>query len=167
MYTGREWHASELRLKSFKDIHTLWYVLLRERNLLATQREEMRRLGLWGLSQPPFHLNRENAAKCRKSMARIKGIMNERRLAYEGAVELAESERDAETNAAILKAKADLETTNMHRKHAQDLRNGIVKRSPRTSRAGTKVRLRMAREEGLEKKARWTKEQKLNRKATL
>jgi large subunit ribosomal protein L47 len=33
-------------LKSFKDLHTLWYVTLRERNLLATQREEARRAGI-------------------------------------------------------------------------------------------------------------------------
>lgn len=41
---GRSWAASELRRKSFTELHELWYVLLRERNVLLSQREEARRL---------------------------------------------------------------------------------------------------------------------------
>lgn len=42
---SRSWLASELRLKSSADLHTLWYVLLMERNRLATAWEEVRRVG--------------------------------------------------------------------------------------------------------------------------
>ncbi|THH30654.1 hypothetical protein EUX98_g3537 [Antrodiella citrinella] len=76
--------SSELRRKSFKDLHTLWYVLLRERNLLATQREEGRRLQV----SPNRTSNTPKAHRVRKSMARIKYVVNERRIAYERAVEI-------------------------------------------------------------------------------
>jgi large subunit ribosomal protein L47 len=33
-----------------RDLHTLWYVVLRERNLLATQKEEARRMGIQNTS---------------------------------------------------------------------------------------------------------------------
>ncbi|KAN0087451.1 Mitochondrial 39-S ribosomal protein L47 (MRP-L47) domain containing protein [Tylopilus felleus] len=78
--SGRPWHAAELRRKSFRDLHTLWYVLLRERNLVATQREEARRMGIQnpeGLAAPTMD------RMCRKSMARLKFVLNERRLHYE------------------------------------------------------------------------------------
>ncbi|CAO3635950.1 unnamed protein product [Cunninghamella echinulata] len=79
----RAWKASELRLKSFEDLHKLWYVLLKERNLLATQQEEASRLKLhcsvWS--------NRGRVKKCQKSMARIKFVLNERQRAYEATLE--------------------------------------------------------------------------------
>ncbi|KAJ7250867.1 mitochondrial 39-S ribosomal protein L47 (MRP-L47)-domain-containing protein [Mycena haematopus] len=177
-YTGqcwRSWLASELRLKSFKDLHTLWYVLLRERNMLATQREEMRRMGLARERFP--HENAVNTAKCRKSMARIKAIMNERRLAYEGAVVLAEKEREQTEDAKVLKFRVDQYTTEKHRQHAEELRQKLIVKPARTRRAGVKVRERRSRAPETTppqkakqpepvnaekiKKPRWTKAQKI------
>lgn len=45
-HLGRPWTARELRRKSFKDLHVLWYVIARERNLLATQRQTVARYGM-------------------------------------------------------------------------------------------------------------------------
>ncbi|ORX53929.1 MRP-L47-domain-containing protein [Hesseltinella vesiculosa] len=81
-FTGRSWKANELRLKSFDDLHKLWYVLLKERNLLATQREEARRLKV----HKEVWTNSGRMKKCQKSMARIKFVLNERQRAYETAI---------------------------------------------------------------------------------
>ena len=42
-FGSRAWLAPELRRKSSADLHTLWYVLLLERNKLATSWEELKR----------------------------------------------------------------------------------------------------------------------------
>ncbi|KAK2465332.1 hypothetical protein APHAL10511_002686 [Amanita phalloides] len=97
--TGRAWKASELRLKSFEDLHTLWYVVLRERNLLATQKEETRRMGV---SDTSFQVYAERVHQCRKTMARIKAVLNERRLAYEGAMKLVEEQGQKDEDEVVL-----------------------------------------------------------------
>ncbi|KAL1736787.1 organic solute transporter Ostalpha-domain-containing protein [Schizophyllum commune] len=86
---GRSWSAAELRLKSFSDLHTLWYVCLRERNVLETQRNLARRMEIPGANA----LTEKQAQKTVQTMARIKAVMNERRLAYEGALEMVEKAR--------------------------------------------------------------------------
>lgn len=42
-YSSRSWLAPELRRKSSAELHNLWYVLLMERNRLATSWEEIKR----------------------------------------------------------------------------------------------------------------------------
>ncbi|KAJ9126053.1 hypothetical protein QFC24_002325 [Naganishia onofrii] len=101
--SGRSWTAKELREKSFADLHTLWYILLRERNVLATQREERRRLGI----QMDRELLTKRAFRCRKSMARIKYVLNERRLALVAA---AESSRPTSHPAIRVHARSPLGT---------------------------------------------------------
>lgn len=68
---GREWKASELRNKSFSDLHSLWFILLKEMNLLHTQRAEAKRVDL------PWE-GRARIVKCQFSMARIKTVLSER-----------------------------------------------------------------------------------------
>ncbi|CAG7853284.1 SubName: Full=Uncharacterized protein {ECO:0000313/EMBL:CCA71003.1} [Serendipita indica DSM 11827] len=77
---SRSWTTAELRRKSFRDLHIIWYMCRREINLLATQRAEVRRLHhLASYASTPIS---KRARMCRKTCARIKFVLNERRLAY-------------------------------------------------------------------------------------
>lgn len=79
--TGRAWEASELRQKSWEDLQKLWYVTLKERNLLASQVEEGNRLSI----PEQFFSNKGRIIKCKKTMARIKTVLGERQKAWEKA----------------------------------------------------------------------------------
>ncbi|ODQ51597.1 MRP-L47-domain-containing protein, partial [Saitoella complicata NRRL Y-17804] len=85
---GRGWTIFELRSKSFEDLHTLWYVCLKELNIMATQMAERRRLMV--AHQVSAHKERRNAV--RKTMQGIKFTLSERVIAYEHARELAIAE---------------------------------------------------------------------------
>ena len=69
---GRAWKANELRLKSFEDLHKLWYVCLKEKNLLETERHMAR------ATKTEFK-NDWRLPAVKTSMARIKTVINERR----------------------------------------------------------------------------------------
>ncbi|KAK9905609.1 hypothetical protein WJX75_002937 [Coccomyxa subellipsoidea] len=69
--SGRAWEASDLRLKSWDDLHKLWYVLLKERNMLKSEKDSYRAKGL-------VMPNGRRQTKVRKSMCRIKYVMYER-----------------------------------------------------------------------------------------
>jgi large subunit ribosomal protein L47 len=69
---GRSWHARELRRKSFDDLHRLWYVLYKEKNMLLTERQICRSNRL-EFPQP------ERFRKVQKSMGAIKQVMGERK----------------------------------------------------------------------------------------
>jgi ribosomal protein L29 len=71
-FKGRAWKTGELRLKSFDDLHTLWFVLLKEKNMLLSERERCRHNKV-RLARP------DRLVKVRQSMARIMAVLDERK----------------------------------------------------------------------------------------
>jgi large subunit ribosomal protein L47 len=69
---GRSWSVNELRRKSFDDLHKLWYVLYKEKNMLLTEANIHRR-GQMYLPQP------DRLQKVKKSMGAIKAVLGERK----------------------------------------------------------------------------------------
>ncbi|GBG31506.1 54S ribosomal protein L4, mitochondrial [Hondaea fermentalgiana] len=84
--TGRAWTADELRLKSFDDLRKLWFILLKEKNMLLTEKHLARSMG-----QPMVGADR--IRKVKTSMARLKTVVNERSRVYKANKELEDAEK--------------------------------------------------------------------------
>merc|ERR1712029_99629 len=69
---GRSWSVKELRRKSYDDLHKLWLVLYKEKNMLLTETNLARRHG-YDLIQP------DRRKKVRKSMGAIRHVLGERK----------------------------------------------------------------------------------------
>ncbi|CAJ1060671.1 S ribosomal protein L47%2C mitochondrial [Xyrichtys novacula] len=72
--SGSSWTAKQLRAKSNEELHSLWYVLLKERNMLLTLEQEAKRQRL----QMP---SPERLKKVERSMYRLDTVVTERETA--------------------------------------------------------------------------------------
>lgn len=72
---GRAWKLDELRIKSNTDLHKLWYVLLKERNMLFTMENECN-------MKMRLFPNPERIDKVEESMKNIETVVRERNVAY-------------------------------------------------------------------------------------
>ncbi|KAF0291082.1 39S ribosomal protein L47, mitochondrial [Amphibalanus amphitrite] len=73
---GRAWKAEELRLKSNQDLHKLWYVLLKERNMLLTTEHYYEKMEKELFPSP------ERIDKVEESMKNLEQVVKERNKAY-------------------------------------------------------------------------------------
>lgn len=82
---GREWTVGELRSKDWDSLHQLWWICVKERNRLATEKLERSRVrALYG-----DHESKERDQAVQKTMKAILDTLAERTQAYEEAVALA------------------------------------------------------------------------------
>lgn len=59
---GRAWTVEELRRKSWEDLHSLWWVCCRERNMLSTSKTELLR-GKYGFGDTEFDQRDEEVSR--------------------------------------------------------------------------------------------------------
>lgn len=73
--SGRSWTKDELRIKSNSDLHKLWYVLLKERNMLLTMEEDAK-------NECRLFPSPERLDKVEESMENLENVVRERNKAY-------------------------------------------------------------------------------------
>lgn len=72
---GRNWELPELRIKSNQDLHKLWFILLKEKNMLLTMEEQAKEEHR--LFPSPERLDKVNI-----SMTNLETVVRERNRAY-------------------------------------------------------------------------------------
>ncbi|KAI9201920.1 mitochondrial 39-S ribosomal protein L47 (MRP-L47)-domain-containing protein [Polychytrium aggregatum] len=87
--TGRSWTSDELRAKSFEDLHQLWWLCAKEQNKLHSQQEECRRFRLVDPSK-------DRLKEVKRTMARIKQVLWERKQTWEQAKHILQYELAAD-----------------------------------------------------------------------
>ncbi|EFQ27625.1 uncharacterized protein GLRG_02769 [Colletotrichum graminicola M1.001] len=89
---GRAWTVEELRKKSWEDLHTLWYVCLKERNRISTtsRERERRKLGFGA-----YEANERDETVV-TTMKAIKHVLTERFYVWEDARRLAEEDPEVD-----------------------------------------------------------------------
>ncbi|XP_050029104.2 large ribosomal subunit protein uL29m [Dermacentor andersoni] len=73
--SGKPWSKDELRIKSNSDLHKLWYILLKEKNMLLTMEEAAKR-------EVELFPNPERIDKVKESMDNLEEVVRERNEAY-------------------------------------------------------------------------------------
>jgi large subunit ribosomal protein L47 len=87
---GRAWTVQELRRKSWNDLHSLWWLCLKERNRLATENVERERLKA-GYGD---YESDERDKTIRKTMRAIRHTLTERWYVWDDARKLAEDDQE-------------------------------------------------------------------------
>ncbi|XP_076036392.1 mitochondrial ribosomal protein L47 isoform X2 [Oratosquilla oratoria] len=72
---GRSWKKDELRIKSNEDLHKLWFVLLKEKNMLLTMEYACK-------EENELFPNPERIDKVEESMKNLESVVKERNSAY-------------------------------------------------------------------------------------
>ena len=91
-HVGRQWTVRELRRKSFDDLHKLWWVLYKEKNMLLTEKYLCERGNL--KFPQPFRYT-----KVKRSMKAIRVVLGERKRERNAQKQAAKAAAEAEAGA--------------------------------------------------------------------